>query len=146
MGVRTRQSRASGWFLLLAAVIAGLLALAGCGTVPHPGGRGGTATPRSSVVLAFAVRSRPGAVPRRATLRCDPPGGTVRDPVSACARLTKLRRPFAPRPPHTICPMIMMGTGQITVTGTWFGQPVRRVVVEGGCDIALYAVLTGILR
>ena len=140
---------------LLAVAAAGLV-IAGCGTAGGAGsggagsggaGSGGVSHPvTAKVSLRFAARTTPGAGPTRWLLRCDPAGGTVGDPAAACARLLKLGRPFAPPPPNQACPQVMAGSGVITVTGTWFGQRVHRTVVDGNCDLGLYATLHAVLR
>lgn len=140
---------------LLAATAAGLV-IAGCGTAAGPGpggagsggaGSGGASHPAAAkVVLRFAARTTPGAAPTRWLLRCDPDGGTVGDPAAACARLLKLGRPFASPPPNQVCPQVMASSGVITVTGTWFGQRVHRTVVDGTCDLGLYATLHAVLH
>ena len=135
---------------LLAVAAAGLV-IAGCGTAAGPGpggvGSGGVSNPAAAKVsLRFAVRSTPRAAPTRWLVRCDPPGGTVGHPAAACARLLKLGKPFAPPPQNQVCPQVMASSGVITVTGTWFGKRVHRTVVDGTCDLGLYATLHAILR
>ncbi|MHB1876442.1 MAG: SSI family serine proteinase inhibitor [Streptosporangiaceae bacterium] len=146
---RTRMPRP-----LLAVAAAGIVA-AGCGTAAGPGpaggsggaGSGGVSNPvAAKVTLRFAVRTTPGAAPARWLLRCDPAGGTVSDPAAACARLLKLGKPFAPPPQNQVCPQVMASSGVVSVTGTWFGQRVHRRVVDGTCDLGLYATLHAVLR
>ncbi|MHB1595594.1 MAG: SSI family serine proteinase inhibitor [Streptosporangiaceae bacterium] len=142
---RTRMPRS-----LLAVAAAGLV-IAGCGTATGPGpggtGPGGVSHPAAAKIsLGFAVRTKPGAAPTRWLLRCRPAGGTVGDPAAACARLLRLGRPFAPPPRDEVCPQVMAGTGVITVTGTWLGRRVQRTVVDGTCDLGLYATLHAVLH
>jgi len=37
--------------------------------------------------------------------------------------------------------MLLLSNRKIVVTGTWFGVRVHRIVVDGGCDIALFSKL-----
>jgi hypothetical protein len=122
------------------------IAVAACGTASAPAGAGPGPRPGAKVDLAFRTSARPGSASVHKTLRCDPLGGTVTHTAAACRVLLRMRHnPFTPRPKRTICPMIMEAGGQIVVTGTWFGQPVHRVVIDGECDIALFGVLHRIL-
>jgi len=41
--------------------------------------------------------------------------------------------------------MIIFSNKKIVVTGTWFGVRVHRIVIDGGCDIALFKRLDSIL-
>jgi hypothetical protein len=75
------------------------------------------------------------------TLRCEPPGGTVADPVGACARLLTGPSLFAPKPSRILCPMILESTARATVTGVYFGKQVHVTIVQGGCDLARWAKL-----
>jgi len=143
------------------ALLVGALAatLAGCGTASSPtaGGSGGPSARASSAHqagggaarpggdLTVTVRAKSGATAVRWILRCDPPGGTVPNPASACADLLRMR-PFAPRPIRMACPMIMAGSGRIVVSGTWYGQSVHRILVDGGCDFGQYGAFNKIFR
>jgi hypothetical protein len=80
------------------------------------------------------------------TLRCDPAGGTVTDPASACASLMRGTSLFGPLPAHVACPMIMANAGRATVTGTYLGRPVHETVVDGGCDLSRWAKLRQVFR
>lgn len=140
-----RRRRAPARYLFLIIAVAALAA--GCGTTSGPAsGSGSSASPAAKVALSFAVRENPGAKPTGWTLTCDPAGGTVSDASAACTTLLALKKPFATPPGHQICPNILRSSGQITVTGTWFGEKIHRVVRDGGCDFALYGTLTKILR
>ncbi len=79
-------------------------------------------------------RDAGGAVVR--TLRCAPPGGTVRRPGLACRRLAALAHPFAPVPPHVFCTDIYGGPQEALVTGTFAGRTVwARFNRQNGCQI-----------
>jgi len=58
--------------------------------------------------------------------------------------LLKLKSPFAPIAKEKNCPMLLLSNKKILVTGTWFGVKVHRLVVDGGCDIALFDSLNKI--
>jgi len=73
------------------------------------------------------------------TLTCEPTGGTGSGATSACSALLKAKKnPFAPVPPGSNCPMLLRSNRKILVTGSWFGIKVHRVVIDGGCDTALF--------
>jgi hypothetical protein len=84
------------------------------------------------------------ARPTHFTLRCEPAGGTASDPAAACATLLAGSSLFAPRPAHMLCPMIMVGAGRVTVSGTYFGKQVHDTIVDGGCDLSLWAKLKAV--
>jgi len=123
-----------------------MIAVAACGTATAPGGGGeptGQAKPRVS--LTFRLANFPANHPAHWTLRCDPPGGSHPDPAAVCAPLLRMKNPFAPLPKRTVCPMIMVSSRAILVTGTWFGSPVHRSIIDGGCDLGLFEKLTALL-
>jgi Subtilisin inhibitor-like len=145
MAVRSRVTN-----LLVAGAAAGILAIAGCGTATTPGGgSSATSTPSPAaarVSLSFTMTGLPGQPVQRWTLRCDPPGGTHKDPAAACAALLRMKDPFAPRPRRMICPMILASGRQIEVTGTWFGRKVHRHILDGGCDLGLFGSVSKIFN
>jgi hypothetical protein len=122
---------------LLAGIVVGALALAGCSASPapntHHGGGGGSA----KVALKFQVEGDAGGGKPK-TLTCDPAGGTQPAAAAACSVLLRLKNPFAPIAKEMNCPMLLRSNTKILVTGTWFGDPVHRLVVDGGCDMALF--------
>jgi len=126
-----------------AAVVAAVVAVAGCGLASSTGapgtGAGSPPTQAAKVSLTITVTNGPGSKPVHWTLRCDPAGGTHPDPARTCGMLLAVKNPFAPRPIHVMCPMIMESSRQAVVTGTWFGRPVNRVVIDGGCDLGLWS-------
>lgn len=83
---------------------------------------------------------------RHYTLQCEPAGGTVSDPVGACAKLLKLSNLFTPRPAREMCPMILASAGRATITGSYFGTPVHETIVDGGCDLARWAGLNQVFN
>ncbi|HVB45282.1 MAG TPA: SSI family serine proteinase inhibitor [Streptosporangiaceae bacterium] len=142
MMVRTFISRHSGAALC---VLAAGAAATGCGSAAAPGT--GTASPLpAKVAISFTISGAPGTAAEHGTLQCEPPGGSIADPATACNTLLALKQPFAPLPRRIVCPMIMASSRQITVTGTWFGEKVHRVVIDGGCDLTLFGTLDNALR
>lgn len=70
------------------------------------------------------------------TLRCAPVGGTLPHPASACTKLMRVQRPFAPVPKNTACTQIYGGPQIATVTGTFRGEPVAAEFSRtNGCEI-----------
>jgi hypothetical protein len=151
---RQMSVRPSGWKVVAAAAAgaaACVLAAAGCGTAGTSGTSGsgstGAAQARSKIVLNVTLVHAPGQGRTRWTLRCDPPGGTDPDAAAACATLLRKKDPFAPQPGrHVNCPMIMVSDRQYVVTGTWYGSKVHAAIVDGGCDLSLFATMREILR
>jgi len=88
--------------------------------------------------LHVTVRADAMSAWRSATLRCDPPGGSVAQPGRACSRLRASGRAiFAPTPPGTACTQIYGGPQEALVTGTLDGVNVwARFRRRDGCEIA----------
>jgi len=138
---QTRPSRQARRYLA-AGLAATVFALAGCSSAASQSGPGGHA----KVSLTFQLNHGPGtAVVKHWTLNCEPSGGSQAHADVACAVLLKLKHPFAPPPQGVACPMIIFSNKKIVVTGTWFGVRVHRIVIDGGCDIALFKRLDSIL-
>jgi subtilisin inhibitor-like len=148
------SGRAKARVVTSAAVCAAAVALtvAGCGSVAAPGtagtsghtgtsGTAGSAAKAPKVSVNLSITHGAGTKAVHWTLRCEPAGGTDPDPAAACKTLLGVKDPFAaaPRRVHVMCPMILASAEQVTVTGTWFGQKVHRVIVDGGCDIGLWS-------
>ena len=119
---------------LAAALVAGALAVTGCGA----SGPNEHNALHAKVSLKFQMQgTASGGTPT--TLTCEPAGGTGNGAASACSTLLKTKKnPFAPVPPGSNCPMLLRSNRKILVTGSWFGIKVHRVVVDGGCDTALF--------
>ena len=47
---------------------------------------------------------------------------------------------------RVMCPMIMLGAEQIVLKGKLFGQPVNRVIADGGCDVGIFNSLKQTFR
>jgi Subtilisin inhibitor-like len=127
---------------MLTPLAAAAIAVTGCaasGSAGGGSGAGGGAAP-AKVSLAFQVRHGSGPTVRHWTLRCEPSGGTHPAAAATCAALLRMKNPFAP-PKHMNCPMILRSDRRIVVSGTWFGKKVHRVILDGGCDLRLFAKL-----
>lgn len=75
------------------------------------------------------------------TLRCQPAGGSLAQPVRACARLAAGGRAlFAPLPPNAVCTEIYGGPQRARVTGVLDGRHVWATFSRSnGCHIARWA-------
>ena len=134
--------RLRGLYALLAAVIAAAIAVTGCSAAGP--GHGGN---QAKVSLKFQLKGSTSASGAPATLTCEPVGGTQHGAASACSTLLKRKKnPFAPIPAGSNCPMLLRSNKKILVTGNWFGITVHRLVVDGGCDTALFDSLNKIIH
>jgi hypothetical protein len=132
--------------ILLATSIAGLIAVAGCGTqlAPgHAGGSGGKGTtarsgPANVEVTVSVLNKKGGGAPSHWTLRCQPVGGTAPDPAAACKALFGVKKALNRLKKPMMCPMIMVSSEQIVLKGKLFGKPVNRVITDGGCDVGIF--------
>jgi hypothetical protein len=146
--MRPMAVRAHARKLAVTAAVAGAVALAGCGTAAAPGsGQSGPSTAATAKVsLTFTLTNGKGQAPKRWTLRCDPAGGSQPHPAAACRALLAMKKPFALPSRHVICPMIVVSDRTIMVTGTWFGQEVRRVITDGACDLNMFDKIMKFIR
>lgn len=126
--------------------VAGLAAVAACGSTAAPGSgsTGPGSAPKAS--LNISVQGAPGTAAKHWTLRCDPAGGTHPHPAAACAALLAVKNPFAKPKRHQMCPMIMASSKRMSISGTWYGQKVHKTIVDGGCDLALFTKLNQVMR
>jgi Subtilisin inhibitor-like len=136
---RSRARRSPARFLL---AVTGLITAAGllvaCGTAAAPGSGTKSAPKNSKVALSISTINGKSSGPKHWTLHCVPAGGTAPDAATACKTLLGIKRPFAPMSKVKVCPMILASSEQIVISGTWFGQKVHRVVVDGECDLGLF--------
>jgi len=112
--------------VVLAAVAAAVLALAG------PAAAG------SDTDLRIRVwnEGRDATPTRTFTLRCDPAGGSLRNPGLACRKLAVLRSPFAPLRKDLQCTQLYGGPQEALVTGSYRGQRVWVLLnLRDGCRI-----------
>jgi len=129
---------------LLAGVIAAAIAVTGCSASAGPNHHGGQ---QAKVALKFQMTGTAGSQGKPQTLTCDPVGSDKPGAATVCSTLLKLNKnPFAPIAKGMNCPMLLRSNRKIVVTGTWFGVTVHRVVVDGGCDVALFDSLNKIIH
>jgi hypothetical protein len=123
-----------------------MTAACGSAAAPSSGGAGAHSstssrtTSAAKISLSVSFSGSASIAPEHYTLRCEPAGGTVRDPAAACAKLMKRGVSlFGPMPVQIACPMILASARRVTVTGTYLGRPVHELVVDGGCDLSRWA-------
>lgn len=78
------------------------------------------------------------------TLRCDPPSGNVPDPQAACERLLGQPALFSVSTRHVMCPQIQGDGPGYIVSGTFLGQRISKVIMDGGCDLGKWTLLHNI--
>lgn len=62
------------------------------------------------------------------TLTCDPVGGDLDGADAACSTLADATPdPFVTVPPTEVCLDVIKGPGEISITGTWDGDPIDTV-------------------
>ena len=136
-----RHARSGAGYLLPAILC--VITAAACGSVTStssaPKPSASAPGPRSR--SPWWSRRRPGATPKRWTLRCEPTGGTDPDAKAACRELLAAKNPFAPIPRGIMCPMIVAGPQRATVSGTFFGQHVESDFSRAGCEAVRWAKL-----
>jgi Subtilisin inhibitor-like len=77
-----------------------------------------------------------GAAAQSWTLRCAPVAGTLPRRGSACRRLARISRPFAPVPRDAACSQIYGGPQVALVTGSFRGREIRATFNrKNGCEI-----------
>ena len=88
-----------------------------------------------------------GHAPRQAfTLKCAPPGGTLPNRRTACAKLLAMKQPFARVRKALVCTQVYGGPAEAQITGLFRGAPVRaRFNLRDGCQIARWNRLRFIL-
>ena len=124
------------------AVLAPACGEAGDGAAGEPGDR------EPAAELEIVLRPD-GASGRelRASLTCDPVGGTHPDPVAACRALEASADALEPVPSDAVCTQVFGGPEQAEVTGRWRGRDVRaRFNRANGCEIARWDRLAALLR
>ena len=78
----------------------------------------------------------PNGVAKRWTLRCEPAGGTLPRAARACESLARLKRPFRPTPPGSVCTQIYGGPATALVTGFYENRRIwTRFSRRDGCEI-----------
>jgi hypothetical protein len=95
----------------------------------------------TSLNVTFWPDGRAAGTVHRATLRCDPTGGTLKGAAEACASLRKLGdNAFKPTRKDAVCAQVYGGPEEALVTGRYQGRTVwtwfRR---RNGCETAPFA-------
>jgi subtilisin inhibitor-like len=126
--------------------VAGVAAVAACGSTAAPGSAGSGSAPAPKAALNIAIQGAPGTPAKHWTLHCDPAGGTHPHPAAACAALLAIKNPFAKPKRHQMCPMIMASSKRMSISGTWYGQKVHKTIIDGGCDLALWTKINKVMR
>jgi Subtilisin inhibitor-like len=136
--------------LLVAACAATVTACGSASSGPSAGAGSpaGSSAAAPKVSLSITVSSAPGSPAQHWTLTCDPVGGTHPDPAAACEDLFRVKTPFAdqPQPKGLACPMILASSKEVTIKGTYFGQPVNTTLRDGGCQLSRWAQLGQIIN
>jgi Subtilisin inhibitor-like len=129
------------------------LAAAACGSSAAPsggsqgsGGSSASTTSAAKVSLTIVQSGGSDSTAKRWTLTCEPAGGNVPDPATACGRLLQHRTIFSPSPRHVMCPMIMADARSFIVYGTFLGQKVHQTIVDGGCELARWSQLNQVFN
>jgi hypothetical protein len=129
--------------LLTVALLAGALAVAGCGGDDTTAGTSGTqpATDDTGTNVTVTVDTGDGSSATTWTLTCDPVGGDHPQAQDACDWLASADsldpNPLEPVPNDVACTEIYGGDQTATVTGTLDGQPVSIAFDRtNGCEIA----------
>ncbi len=130
-----------------AAVCASLaLALAGCGGTDEPPAGEADEVTAATMLDVTVWPDGPEGEERRATLTCDPPGGTHPDPERACAALAENRDALDPVPDDVACTQIYGGPQEAEIDGAVDGEPVSASLSrQNGCEIARWDALAPVL-
>ncbi len=116
--------------VVLSVAVAVVAALGACGDTSP-------ATSSTRLTITVWAKGRDAAVdPRKWTLRCEPPGGTLPRPARACAALFANREALKPVPADAVCTQIYGGAQEALVAGTVRGERVWvRFSRRNGCEI-----------
>jgi Subtilisin inhibitor-like len=120
-----------------AALLAALLAAAGCGS-----DRSAPAQPRYDVTVTYWPAGAAGES-RSATLTCDPDGGSHPDPVKACAALLSHEDALKPVSGGVACTEVYGGPQQASIVGADVNARFSRT---NGCEIARWEALAPVLE
>jgi Subtilisin inhibitor-like len=98
----------------------------------------------------LAITVYPNGIGRPGTqhyeLSCNPPRGTIPDPVRACGVLARAAHPFAAVPARTVCGFIVLGPQEARVTGVFRGRRVGTVLtLRDTCEIARWNKLRAVV-
>jgi hypothetical protein len=126
--------------------VAGIAAVAACGSVSATGSSGSGSAPAPKASLNITMQGAPGTAAKHWTLRCDPAGGTHPNAAATCTALLAVKNPFGTPKAHQMCPMIMASSKKLIFTGTWYGKKINRTILDGGCDLTRWTRLSQALR
>ncbi len=121
---------------VVGALALGALGAAGCGD-------GGVLGEPATGTIHITYVPEPERTPREADLACpaDDPDGRM-----ACEQIESLSGAFDPVPGDRACTEIYGGPEQITLVGTWAGEPVDTILTRtNGCEIDRYESLAPVL-
>ena len=111
---------------------ASVITAVGCGS-------GSAATPPgsgTSLTITVWPEGREKGAPIRLTLRCSPPGGTVRQPAATCRKLAAQSNPFAPLDKDIVCTDQYGGPQEALVSGTYRGRRTSvQLTARNGCEM-----------
>lgn len=97
--------------------------------------------------LTVTYRESEDAVVQKWTLRCNPVGGTLLRPSSACRKLAKLTAPFEKPSPSEMCTQVYVSEEVAVVRGTWNGSRVHsRFTKSNGCEIRRWKDLNFLIQ
>ena len=129
------------------------IAAAACGSAAAPsrgaqadGSSPASTTSAAKVSLTIVQTGGTDSATKRWTLQCEPAGGNVPDPATACGKLLQHRTIFSPAPRHVMCPMIMMDARSYIVYGTFLGHKVHQTIVDGGCSLTRWSELNRVFN
>ena len=128
---------------LAAAVLALGLVLAGCGATGETdagdtaGPGADDAVPATALELTVWPEGRDAGRAESWTLECDPAGGTLPSPDTACSLVASNADLLEPLPEDVVCTQQFGGPEQAAVRGTFEGREVDvRYSRANGCEIA----------
>jgi hypothetical protein len=115
------------------------VSLAGCGSGSFGGDDGGT-----SLTVTYRPQGSESGDSETWTLTCDPAGGTLADPETACEHVADGGSElFDPVPLDTACTEIYGGPQVAQVDGTVDGEPVSAAFDRtNGCEISRWEALS----
>lgn len=89
--------------------------------------------------ITYWPEGQEGGTPLRWTLKCGPAGGSLPRPALACAKLARMKRPFAPPAKDRVCTGLYGGPQEAIVAGTFEGRRIWvRLARRNGCQIARF--------
>ena len=142
-----RKARQPVGPLARAALLVGLLLVAGCGSGTGGGDAAEPPEPAYDLQITYWPDGKDGES-RTSTLTCDPNGGTLADPAQACAALEAHPEALHPVPGDVACTQIYGGDQVAEVEGTGpEGTKLRAILNRSnGCEIARWDALAPVVE